>query len=353
MHPGVAFSEDGNDATGEVPLAFMQAAWRQSGDMECHYPDTSFLGLPAAPFPDGENDQDQGQASKKRRGFGGSVVDRSPVTSVGKLPSDPPLPPAFVHDYEGEEAAMDFLDDEAGAGSKKDGFSRMTEFINVLASRGTALTFDQESGNFHVQDGAAFQKEYCALRSTRGKKNVGARDRPFAQMYRAYVMVRGDKWASKGTIFRAKDPKHAPQCSSPLHPTGESNTDSVSPSHQSQQSQQDFGKTSSCSVFSPHSPHAASDSLSHRPTVQAHDVIMQIRDVNGEEIDLSLQHFLDVTGAGALYMAARGRGGGAGGGVPEHFGCGDMQVRPRVEQEGAAGAVSAEGSGAEDRSVGG
>eukprot|EP00961_Rhodomonas_salina_P087088 1171498-Rhodomonas_salina.2 len=304
MHPGMAFSEDGHEAGDSVPLDFMQAAWRHPAEMDCHpfeeATPATFLGLPADPFPE----EGQGRALKKRKGFGGNVMDSSHLLAQLKQPSHD-LPTAFACDFEGGQNVIDFLEDETGAESKKDGFSRMTEFINMVASRGNALFFDHETGNFHVLDGAQFQKEYCALRSTRGKKNQGARDRPFAQMYRAYVMVRGDKWASKGTVFRAKDPKHAPQI--------ESRTESLSPSHE------DFERKAeppSCSG-SPHSHRTfASDTFSHTTPVQAHEVVMQIRDTNGEQVDLSLQHFLDVTGAGALYMAAlgRGRGGEKGGG---------------------------------------
>eukprot|EP00961_Rhodomonas_salina_P068177 915284-Rhodomonas_salina.1 len=226
---------------------------------------------------------------------------------------------AAMYFPEGGEAATDLLEDEAGAGRKKDWVPRISEFINILASRGTALTFEHDSGHFHVLDGTQFQKEYCALRSNRDKKNQAARDRPFAQMHRVYVIVRGDKWAATGTVFRAKDPKHAPQCSPPPC--------------------QDFEENGT--ACPPHAPHAvASASLPQRQPVQANDVIMQIRNTNGEEMDMSLQHYLDVRGAGALYSAARGRGGAA---VQQHSGSGNAQARANVEQGVALWAEHFEG----------
>eukprot|EP00961_Rhodomonas_salina_P191019 2577641-Rhodomonas_salina.2 len=299
--------EGGHESRDSAFLGYVETAWGQSADMTfgCHpvpKPEVAAESQYCA------SDEVRGQASKKRNRAGGDAMHGSYLSALAEQPRQDFLP-AFMNDFEGEENVNFSFENEAGTGSTKEECFRMTQFINTLASRGTALTFDYESGNFHVLDGAQFEKEYCALRRTRGKKNQAARDRPFAQMHRAYVMVRGNKWASKGTVFRPKDENHAPR--------KPSDADVVSLTHHD-------SDTTGSPVRSVSAPFSDNTSTPHseEAAVRAHDVIMQVKDPNGgTKIDLSLQHFLDVTGAGALYAVARG------GGVPEHFGCESMQVR--------------------------
>eukprot|EP00961_Rhodomonas_salina_P163475 2201771-Rhodomonas_salina.1 len=107
---------------------------------------------------------------------------------------------------------------------------------------------------------------------------------------------------------------------------------------QGQESRRTNRTTSSSSrSFSAAYSDSAFPTPSGEAAVRAHDVIMQVEDPDrGRKIELSLQHFLDVTGAGELYTAARGRG------VPEHFGCANMQVRESVEQRGTTGTLTEE-----------
>jgi len=100
-------------------------------------------------------------------------------------------------------------DDERRLGT---GFLRLPDVIDKIAQEGTALRWDQGEAAYVVLDGRAFENRFNELRYTRGKKVDNARNRPFSRMPTHFTLIRGEKWAATGTMFRPKkeDGKPAP-----------------------------------------------------------------------------------------------------------------------------------------------
>ena len=116
------------------------------------------------------------------------------------------------------------------------------------------LRYSDDEGLYIVNDGPGFERRFNELRCTRGKKVESAATRPFSRMHTHFVLIRGEKWAGTGSAFRFKH-TDAPSASGP---------------------------------------------------VSAAMVDIELRDGHDDRpYTVSLQHFLDVTGAGALFKEAR------------------------------------------------
>mmetsp|Transcript_4819 Transcript_4819/g.7713 ORF Transcript_4819/g.7713 Transcript_4819/m.7713 type:complete len:661 (+) Transcript_4819:51-2033(+) len=147
--------------------------------------------------------------------------------------------------------------DEDGKG-KASGFLRLPDVIDKLAKSAEVLQYDPSSQLYCVLDGPGFEKQFNELRYTRGKKNDATTNRPFSRMHAYFVLVRGEKWAGTGSAFKAKE---VSQMVSPADRVSASNINiTLMPSDES------------------------------------------------ASFQVTLQHFLNVTGAGDLYKFARGAG---------------------------------------------
>lgn len=252
-----------------------------------------------------ENSEEHAIVSKKRKGASGDAAELCPPAESLDLAQQNKYYnfPDFLHDYDADEIPDEqnqftLAEAKEHNAGKKDTQPRMSELINIVASKETSLKYDYGTGCFQVIDGPQFEKDYCALRMTRIKKNQAAPDRPFAQMYRAYTMVQGEKWASTGTVFKPKRPEIAPNYKGPS-PTGSdapcTDQSSISPPSHVQSPPLEVGT----SDFSPEPPPSYPEA-----TISAEKVAIAIRDWDGNVVDCSLQHFLDVTGAGELYKTS-------------------------------------------------
>jgi hypothetical protein len=114
------------------------------------------------------------------------------------------------------------------------------------------LEWNEAEGLFVVKDGPGFEQRFNELRYTRGKKVESAIHRPFSRMHTHFTLVRGEKWAGTGSAFKSKN--------------------------------EDVPKTHECSLL-------------------ASDVKVSLQPSDDDApFTISLQHFLDVTGAGDLFF---------------------------------------------------
>lgn len=181
---------------------------------------------------------------------------------------------------------------------------KITDAIETLARDGRSLTYDPQNNTYTVLDGVHFEEEFNALRATRNKKNEAAKDRPFSRMHRFYTLLQGEKWAGTGSIFTPK---------SGLPPSSIVPNTAPSPSTVSHSSPQTFSPVSAVPGL-PHShvaeymsPSTDARSPSSEPShlvVSADNVSVSIVGPSGDFEHITLQHFLDVTGAGELYTKA-------------------------------------------------
>mmetsp|Transcript_27507 Transcript_27507/g.62389 ORF Transcript_27507/g.62389 Transcript_27507/m.62389 type:complete len:670 (-) Transcript_27507:2287-4296(-) len=157
------------------------------------------------------------------------------------------------HDVHGwlDDSDSKHDDDERRMGT---GFLRLPDVIDKIAQEGTALQWDRQEAAYVVLDGRAFENRFNELRYTRGKKVDNARNRPFSRMPTHFTLIRGEKWAATGTMFRPKreDGKVLP------------------------------------------SQHDWIDASTVRVTLGS----------SKDKFQISLQEFLDITGAGDLYADA-------------------------------------------------
>jgi hypothetical protein len=136
---------------------------------------------------------------------------------------------------------------------KGGGCMRLPEVVAQLASEAQVLQWVESEGAYLVIDGPGFERRFNELRMVRGKKVESAAHRPFSRMHTHFVLVRGEKWAGTGSMFRYKEKTPDP---------------------------------SKC-------------------TVSASDVSLTLRGgSDSEEFTVTLQHFLDITGAGAMFRQA-------------------------------------------------
>eukprot|EP00286_Rhodomonas_abbreviata_P026757 CAMPEP_0181312628 /NCGR_PEP_ID=MMETSP1101-20121128/13801_1 /TAXON_ID=46948 /ORGANISM="Rhodomonas abbreviata, Strain Caron Lab Isolate" /LENGTH=730 /DNA_ID=CAMNT_0023419497 /DNA_START=133 /DNA_END=2324 /DNA_ORIENTATION=- len=137
----------------------------------------------------------------------------------------------------------------------KPGSLRLTDAIDKLAAIGEVLKFDSVDQLYVVLDGPGFESRFDELRCTRAKRSDGTNSRPFSRMHNHYVLVRGEKWAKTGSAFRAKDAVHE---------------------------------------------------LPRADQVQASKINVTLLPTDEPEgFQVTLQHFLNVTGAGDLFKNAR------------------------------------------------
>jgi hypothetical protein len=196
---------------------------------------------------------------------------------------------------------------------------RLPELIAALASEGEVLRWDSPNEWYEVIDGPRFEERFNALRCRRERRKEESVYRPFARMPTYFTLMRGEKWAGTGTAFR------------PRMKTGDVLTQAISDVKVMQPMQQQQLKKAPRSMS--HSPvpmpaggnvHDVDEASSHgkamhsigatSPALMNADKISVTlhgvpNDASGH-FRCSLQHFLDVTGAGDLYN--RSVAGGAG-----------------------------------------
>jgi hypothetical protein len=161
-------------------------------------------------------------------------------------------------------------------------FLRVPEIVDTLAREGTVLKWNETAGWYEVLNGSQFEEKFNALRCTRGKRKEQAVDRPFARMHTYFVLVRGEKWAGTGSAFRPKIngiPNFTERCNEPLQ----------SDDHNCKPAPDDMTAVTPCP----------------KPKITADDIELRLRGstiTGSSDFTCSLQHFMDVTGAGELYL---------------------------------------------------
>eukprot|EP00961_Rhodomonas_salina_P200720 2707968-Rhodomonas_salina.1 len=100
------------------------------------------------------------------------------------------------------ESAMS--EDPTGAGAMG-GTLKVTDAIDRIAAEGTVLKFDAQSQIYVVIDGPGFETRFQQLRTVRAKRNDRAQPRPFSKLHVNYILVKGEKWGKTGTAFKAKE----------------------------------------------------------------------------------------------------------------------------------------------------
>mmetsp|Transcript_88654 Transcript_88654/g.235987 ORF Transcript_88654/g.235987 Transcript_88654/m.235987 type:complete len:459 (+) Transcript_88654:826-2202(+) len=156
-----------------------------------------------------------------------------------------------------------------------------------------AIRWDDARGWYEVVDGNLFESRFNALRLRRGKRKDDATDRPFARMHIHFVLVRGDKWAGAGSCFRSKFDNYRPSWWTPQGPSSQS----------SAMSNEQIVQCSGTETTPP---------IADRPgdrldgaQVSADQVTIHLRSGgDGEGFRCTLQHFLDITGAGDIFSRA-------------------------------------------------
>jgi len=145
--------------------------------------------------------------------------------------------------------------EESEKQKKNNGVVGLTELIDKIAAEKTALRFDDETKLYEVVDGPAFEARFQELRRTRSKRTNETATRPFSRMHVHYAIVRGERWAGTGTAFRAKD--------------------------------------------------AVVDDFLDTEKIQANKINVTLMPSDGlAGFQITLQHFLNVTGAGDAYKRA-------------------------------------------------
>eukprot|EP00961_Rhodomonas_salina_P132327 1780901-Rhodomonas_salina.1 len=157
-------------------------------------------------------------------------------------------------DVVGKKRGRDSPDSEDNGDKGKAGSLRLTDAIDKLAAEEVVLRFDRSTQLYVVLDGPGFEARFDEVRCTRAKRSGCSNSRPFSRMHSHYSLVRGEKWAKTGSAFRAKDAAQDP-----------SRHDQV---------------------------HASKINIT----------IFQEGDTDGSQV--TLQHFLNVTGAGDLFRQA-------------------------------------------------
>ena len=94
---------------------------------------------------------------------------------------------------------------------------KIPDLIQALAAEGQCLRWDTNLLCYEVLNGSLFEQKFNALRSVRGKRKELAVDRPFARMHTYFVLLRGEKWAGTGTLFRPKSLGNVQPISSKEH----------------------------------------------------------------------------------------------------------------------------------------
>eukprot|EP00961_Rhodomonas_salina_P216501 2924337-Rhodomonas_salina.1 len=112
---------------------------------------------------------------------------------AGMMPSQQPVHvPAFMDDWSEETGVeMDNFPMVEGGDDKNimQYQMKIPDALDAIAKAGKSLQYVESTQCYHVIDGAAFEREFCMLRITRGKKKDTNQSRPFASMSRTYQMV--------------------------------------------------------------------------------------------------------------------------------------------------------------------
>jgi hypothetical protein len=188
---------------------------------------------------------------------------------------------------------------------------RLPELIAALAREGEVLRWDLNQEWYEVIDGPRFEERYNALRCRRERRKEEAVYRPFARMHTYFTLMRGEKWAGTGSAFRPrskasdKDPQSlADPWALPTPPFPAITQTSPAPSH----------TAGHAPAPAPHPLGPKQDGGAPPPLLEADriSVTLGARGAAGR-VRCTLQHFLDVTGAGELYnrSAAGDRGAAA------------------------------------------
>ena len=80
----------------------------------------------------------------------------------------------------------------------------LPDIMQEIARSGDVLAWNSEYEWYEVLDGEGFERQVNSMRPIRGKRKAEAADRPFARMHMHFELVRGGKWAGKGSAFRPK-----------------------------------------------------------------------------------------------------------------------------------------------------
>jgi hypothetical protein len=88
--------------------------------------------------------------------------------------------------------------------SKGPSSMKIPDLVQALAMEGISLRWDQSLSCYEVLNGQLFEQKFNALRSVRGKRKELSVDRPFARMHTYFILLRGEKWAGTGSLFRPK-----------------------------------------------------------------------------------------------------------------------------------------------------
>ena len=183
---------------------------------------------------------------------------------------------------------------------------RLPELIAALANEGEVLRWDPSQNWYEVIDGPRFEERYNALRCRRERRKEDAVYRPFARMHTYFTLLRGEKWAGTGSAFRPRSK------SSDKDSNGISNDKKLAQSAGQSPPRMNMACLPRADI--PVEPHP---NEFPQTKLDADKISVTLRGVEGGNTPglfrCSLQHFLDVTGAGELYnLSATGSSGAAG-----------------------------------------
>ena len=171
---------------------------------------------------------------------------------------------------------------------------KLPELIELLSKDESVLKWDDSLGVYEVMNGQVFEERFNAMRCTRGKRKEEAIERPFARMHSHFVLVRGGRWAATGTTFRPLVKQQTKTLKSAAQATGSpSSTDAQSPSQGI--SDGVAGVLSATSSVVPDIAALSAENVK---------VTLNAKSDSCFHVQCTLQHFLDVTGAGDLYQQA-------------------------------------------------
>ena len=262
----------------------------------------------------------------------------------GPTPSDvipsPRPSDTFADSHDDEDVEDSLIASDTAMPQSACAGPRLPDLIAALAREGRALRWDAACGWYEVLDGPLFEARFDAHRRKRGKRRGDAPDRPFARMHAHFVLARGERWAGTGSAFRPKSAGCSPVpplssfgdfCAPPgaREWPGPSRDASLAPQppvyaapQQAQPAAADtmaippLAATAALPMFdSVHWPGRDSGSRSADDClgpgfIAADRIGVELRSAadaagGGEgSFRCTLQHFLDVTGAGDLFVAA-------------------------------------------------
>jgi len=169
---------------------------------------------------------------------------------------------------------------------------RLNGLIDAIASKGEGLVWNDELCCFEVTDGSMFQERLVSAFFSGPLCSQIPQDALLKCMFSTYTLMRGNNWMLTGAAFRSKVDNHRPSwfMARPLENRWQP-LNRPQPQPQTQ--------------LLPVNP-------SHQAAVTADQVQVNLHSSSGS-FQVSLQHFLDVTGAGDIFArssAHHGQGAG-------------------------------------------